>query len=104
MKIQHINFWASDYSNKTGEGKLAQMFVNHLKKRDKLHQIRVAKNNKLLNYKYIIPFVGIFYCWKFFLKKKKYCLYKLPSTMEPSYIHAVTTPNNYWTCHRWRFI
>lgn len=33
MKIQHINFWASDYSNKTGEGKLAQMFVNHLKKK-----------------------------------------------------------------------
>ena len=71
MKVKHINFWASDYSNKTGEGKLARMFVVHLKKNYKLNQIKTTKKNKLLNHKYINPFVGVFYCWKFFLNKKK---------------------------------
>ena len=28
--------------------------------------------NKFLNYKYIIPFVGVFYAWSYFLRGKKF--------------------------------
>ena len=72
MKKKRLKFWACDFSNKTGEGKLAKIFILYLKQK-KNYQTSIMKNNKikLLNYKYISPFVGIFNCWKYYLKKER---------------------------------
>jgi hypothetical protein len=69
--------WACDISKNTGEGKLARLFIKY----QKLDIIN--KKNKfkiqIFNYKYILPFVGIFFCWYFFIKKKQvYYLNYLP--------------------------
>lgn len=73
MKKKNIYFWASDFSNNTGEGKLARLFIVHLEKdeNNKLHQIKIAKNSVFLNYRYVNPFIGICYCWKLFFKKER---------------------------------
>lgn len=76
MKNKKLYYWVCDLSSITGEGRLASFFIDHLRKN--YQTIRINKRkfkykfiNKLLNYRYILPFVGIIYCWIFFLKKKK---------------------------------
>ena len=55
---------------------MARSFVRDLNTHNKLviHTAKkISKNKillKILNYKYISPFVGIFFCWFFFLTKK----------------------------------
>ena len=69
--------WACDISKNTGEGKLAHLFV-------KYHKLDIKKKNyrfkfQIFNYKYILPFIGIFFCWYFFFKNKQiYYLNYLP--------------------------
>ena len=70
--------WASDISKNTGEGKLARLFIEHQKL-----DIQTISNTKfkfkIIKYKYILPFIGIIYCWFFFLKKNRvYYLNYLP--------------------------
>ena len=69
MKKNKLYLWTSDYSTKTGEGNLARMFIKFLKKKNE-YSINLINKNKYI-YKYFSPFYGIFFCWKFFIKKQK---------------------------------
>jgi len=62
--------WACDMSKNTGEGKLAHLFIKY-QKLDIQKNTNSEFKSKIFNHKYILPFVGIFYCWYFFLKKKR---------------------------------
>jgi hypothetical protein len=69
--------WACDLSKNTGEGNLANLFI----KKDIKYNFKIfttkdikIKNNffiKIIDYRYISPFIGVIFCWFFFLKKKK---------------------------------
>ena len=66
MTKNKLIFWACDYSEKTGEGNLARKFIKeNFKKKIKIKTLRF-KN--FLNHKYLVPYVGIFNCWKNYLK------------------------------------
>ena len=76
MKNKEIHYWACDKSENSGEGKLALYFIKDLNKKFITTEIKKPKFkikfiNKIINYKYIIPFFGILYCWKYFLNNKK---------------------------------
>ena len=76
MKSKKIYYWACDKSENSGEGKLALYFIKDLNKKFITTEIKKPKFkikfiNKIINYKYIIPFFGILYCWKYFLNNKK---------------------------------
>ena len=66
-KILYI--WACDYSENTGEGKLARIFIKFIKNDN--NTIKVSRPNGILNYKYLSPFIGIMYCWKQYLSNKR---------------------------------
>jgi hypothetical protein len=72
MSIKY--FWACDFATNTGEGNLAHLYLNKIKGKKKIFTCKVFfKNsiiNKIFNYKYISPFIGILICWYFYLKKK----------------------------------
>lgn len=76
--MSELYCWACDLSKNTGEGRLANLFIkqkkihNHIKYLS-TETIGVKNKNilKFLNLKYLSPFIGIFFCWFFFLKKKK---------------------------------
>jgi hypothetical protein len=84
--MNKIFYWATDQSSKSGEGKLAIMFIARLKriyKSNKIHKIKsrfiktnISTNNILFTtkiHKYLIPFYGIFNLWIFYFKKNKTC-------------------------------
>jgi len=76
LKNKKIYYWACDNSENSGEGRLAIFFIKNLKKKFNVIEIKNPKFKinffkKFFNYKYIKPFVGIIYCWKFFLNEKK---------------------------------
>ncbi len=73
MKSNKVFFWACDYNLNTGEGRLGRLYIKEYKKRSKKKPIiiKFSKSN-ILNYKYIIPFVGVFYSWLYFLNGKKF--------------------------------
>lgn len=62
--------WASDYSNESGEGNLSRKFVKKKFKDKKFIIIKLSKKN-IFNHKYISPFIGVFYCWKYYFKGNK---------------------------------
>lgn len=62
--------WASDYSENTGEGKLARTFVKYLIDKDN-YIIKFNKNLKKNYNRYLSPFIGILNCWKCYLRNKK---------------------------------
>ena len=65
-------FWACDFDNKSGEGRLARMFINHKKKMTQYNFFKIHAPKKFfLEYKYISPFIGIIYCWIYYLKRKE---------------------------------
>lgn len=84
--MNKIVFWASDFSIKSGEGKLARMFVNKLKQKKTVNKLfhiksRFAKNNSNLKnpffssffHKYAIPLYGALRLWIFYLRGNKIC-------------------------------
>tara|TARA_B110000305_G_scaffold184099_1_gene204554 strand:+ start:787 stop:1698 length:912 start_codon:yes stop_codon:yes gene_type:complete len=84
--MNKIFYWASDQSSKSGEGKLAKMFVVRLKrlyKNKRIYKIksRFIKTNTNTNdvffttmvHKYLIPLYGVFNLWIFYLKKNETC-------------------------------
>jgi len=73
MMSKRINYWVCDNSYNTGEGRLASFFLQDLKKNYKIKKIKQTYINAVINHRYISPFVGIFYCWIYYLKNKKVC-------------------------------
>ena len=76
MNNKEIHYWVCDKSENSGEGKLASYFIKDLKKKFITTEIKKPKFkirliNRIINYKYIIPFLGILYCLKFFFNNKK---------------------------------
>ena len=69
--------WCCDYQSTTGEGRLGRSFLDKLTTNNKLYIYSIDKfvKNKLLfkilNYKYISPFIGIVFCWSFFLNNQR---------------------------------
>lgn len=73
MRLDKVFFWACDYKPNSGEGRLARLYVKEYKKISKKNLLRIKlPKKKILKYKYILPFVGVFYAWYFFLIKKKF--------------------------------
>lgn len=105
--MQKIYCWVCDISKNTGEGNLAHIFLKNLGINNNIYISDLQKLNisnnflfKILNYKYISPFVGLIFCWYFFLQKKKNLLYKLPTIMELYIIYFFTSTNNFGTYYR----
>ena len=78
MKKNNLYYWTCDNSENSGEGKLALLFLKDLKRKFVIIKIKIPTFNnvllkKILDYKYISPFVGVFFCWKYYLKNKKSC-------------------------------
>ncbi len=63
--------WVCDYSENSGEGKLARLFIKKLNDENKFKLIFNQK--KILKNKYISTIQGIIYCWNKYLKKEKVC-------------------------------
>jgi len=63
--------WTCDYSENSGEGKLARLFVKKLINK-KQFNIQLSQK-KIVKYRYISTLQGIIYCWKKYLKKEKVC-------------------------------
>lgn len=85
--------WACDFSNKTGEGNLARLFIKKIIFQ-RNYKIFTSNNIKILGYKYCSPFIGMLLCWYFFIKGKKNSLLKLSSFMEFLIIYIFTARNN----------
>ena len=60
-----------DYSENTGEGKLARLFIKKFNINNN-YKIILNQKKKML-YKYISTFLGIFYCWKKYINNQKVC-------------------------------
>jgi len=78
LKNKNLFYWTCEKSENSGEGKLALFFIQELKKKFRLTEIKKPKFKniilkKLLNYKYILPFIGVIYCWKYFLNNRRVC-------------------------------
>lgn len=74
MTKNNIFFWACDYSRKSGEGNLARKFIlENFKNKKEYKKVKIiySKSKNFINHKYILPFVGIFNCWKYYLKGNK---------------------------------
>jgi hypothetical protein len=72
LKSNKINtyIWLCDISQNTGEGRLANLFLN--KEKIKINKYSTNKiNHKIFLHKYVLPLVGVLFCWYNFLKKKK---------------------------------
>jgi hypothetical protein len=96
MKKYHKNMeifiWCCELSLNSGEGKLALTYIQDIKKNlnkriilrtpelfiKKFNINNFINNNskyraQLNNFKYLTPFIGIFFCWLYFFKKKQCC-------------------------------
>jgi hypothetical protein len=63
--------WTCDYSENSGEGSLARLFIKNLNQNKKFKLNFNQK--KIIKQKYISTFIGIVYCWKKFLNKENVC-------------------------------
>ena len=66
MTNNKIYYWTCDKSENSGEGQLALFYIKNLKKKFKVNEIKKPKFdnkllNKIINYKYIVPFLE--YCF-----------------------------------------
>lgn len=76
--MKKVYCWACDYSKNSGEGNLANLFVNkkfNYKYKYVIYtpyKLNITKRFKnIINHKYISPLIGIIFCWFFFIKKEK---------------------------------
>ena len=74
--MKKVYCWACDYSKNSGEGNLANLFVNKKFNCEYViytpYKLNISKRFKnIVNYKYISPLIGIIFCWFFFIKKEK---------------------------------
>ena len=70
MTKKILYLWACDYSENSGEGNLARIFVKYLEDKKKF-TLRVNINKKFSNYRYLSPFMGILFCWRCFLRNRQ---------------------------------
>jgi hypothetical protein len=69
-----IYVWASDLSDKTGEGVLANIYLNRLKKNYVINIINKPNTNKnTFTHKYFEPYFGIFKLWLKYFSRKETC-------------------------------
>lgn len=77
MNKENLYVWACDYSEISGEGNLARLFTKRLSNHYNVIIKTPSKNHsqisKIMSYKYVSPFIGVLFCWYFFLQKKKTC-------------------------------
>jgi hypothetical protein len=92
QKNKEIFIWCCELSLNSGEGKLALSYISDIKKNlnkkiilrtpelfDNAFDINnfIKNNNKhkiqSSKFRYLTPFVGIFFCWLYFFKNKKCC-------------------------------
>ena len=71
MSKKTLFIWACDYSENTGEGKLARIFIENLNFKKKYNL--KFNQKKTLSFKYISTIFGILFCWQKYLNKKKVC-------------------------------
>lgn len=74
MNKKKIYFWVCDFSENSGEGKLAKLFIKDISR--KYNCIKIKKNNinilkRVIDYKYISPFYGITMCWLNYFKNRR---------------------------------
>ena len=71
MTKKKLFVWTCDYSENTGEGKLARLYLKKLNKKNKF---KINFNQKKeVKHKYLSTLLGIIYCWKKFLKNENVC-------------------------------
>jgi hypothetical protein len=92
QKNSEIFIWCCELSLNSGEGKLALSYIFDIKKNLNKRIIlktpeffhkefninNFIKNNykyktQLSKFRYLTPFIGIFFCWLYFFKKKQCC-------------------------------
>ena len=71
MTKKKLFVWTSDYSENSGEGKLARLFVKYLENEEKF-SINLSQKRKLKQ-KYLSTLIGIFYCWKKYINNEHVC-------------------------------
>ena len=69
MTKKDLYVWTCDYSENSGEGKLARLFINQYNFRKEYNFFFNQK--KIIKFKYFSTIFGIIFCWKKFLTKKK---------------------------------
>ena len=71
MIKNNLFIWVCDFSENSGEGKLARLFIKHLNSKK---QFKINFNQtKKIKQKYISSILGIYYCWKKYLNNQKVC-------------------------------
>lgn len=68
MTENTIYAWASDYASNSGEGNLARMYISYLKN---TYNYKFIFNKKKKLNKYLSSYIGILYCWNYYLKNRK---------------------------------
>ena len=63
--------WVCDYSENSGEGRLARLFIKELNLQNQFKIILSQK--KIIKNKYISTLQGIIYCWNNYLKNERVC-------------------------------
>lgn len=71
MTKKKLFVWTCDYSESTGEGKLARLFIRKLNQKNEYNLIFNQK--KIIKSKYLSTLMGIIYCWNKFFKNENTC-------------------------------
>ncbi len=71
MTKKKLFVWTCDYSDSTGEGKLARLFIRKLNQKNEYNLIFNQK--KIVKSKYLSTLIGIIYCWNKFFKNENTC-------------------------------
>ncbi len=71
MTKKKLFVWTCDYSENSGEGKLARLFIRYLNKK-KRFAIKFNQK-KTLKQKYLSTLLGIIYCWKKYFNNETVC-------------------------------
>ena len=67
MTKKKLFVWTCDFSENSGEGRLARLFVKRLNQKKK-YDLKFNQR-KIIKQKYLSTLSGIVYCWKKYLKK-----------------------------------
>ena len=71
-KKNNLYVWVSDYSENTGEGRLARLYIKKIKDKNEYKRI-ILNQKKILKSKYFSSIIGILYCWKKFINNQNIC-------------------------------